>query len=428
MHLFRRTTAVAATVLVTALALPGVASAATSATITSPVRDATVAGPTVVRVDVTRELLDAEVERVELRISRDGRTRLAGTQVVALSCVADCGADRSVWAAPDLDPRTMSPFGASPVCNGRWQLQPSLDGGPFASGSSVVFAAAPTPPRDVRTSVDGRDATVSWTAAPEPDVVGYRVERRVDGGPWRTVTTVASDRTQTTTPGLAPGRYEHRVVTLRPDGFTDGAPAAPCADRDPDLAATSAVSSASVADPSDPSASPSSRPPSGSPSQSPTTGGDPGTGAGGDGPGPGGGDPATGGTGGDPADPGTQPSDGEQPPARTPGRRIGAPPSARSSGARLDAPTLPNDGGGAAREDVYFGEDDPFSEEIDYGDAAAIAGESGSGTRTVTQRVSGGVEVFVERFVDPERILRPIAAGLLALTLGLHVRRWARDQ
>lgn len=431
LHATRRSSVALLSALTTLLLVPSPASAEARATVTSPGQNAVVSDPVDLTVTVTRELLDPEVRTVALRLSADGANRAAGTKTVVLSCVSGCGSERSTWSGPAFVPATAAPFASESVCNGRWHLQPSVDSGPFTSGTTVSVAVAPSPARAVSSSTRGTDEiTVRWEAAPEPDVAAYRVERRVDGGSWRTVATVDAGQTSLTRRGLAPGRYEHRVVTLRPDGFIDGTPAPPCGDQQHDLAATSATTSATLGRSSSPSPSPgstSSPRPSSSPGPSTggnggdgdQTGGDP-SGEPGDGSSP---DPSA-----SPSDGSGAPGDGPSPGATRRGEapRIGAPPSARREGPRLSAPSLPSQPG-SRQEDVYFGEDGPFSEELDYGDAEGIRDED-PGSRSVTQRVVGGVEVFTERLVDPERILRPIAGGLIALTLGLHLRRWQRDE
>ncbi len=79
----------------------------------------------------------------------------------------------------------------------------------------------------------------------------------------------------------------------------------------------------------------------------------------------------------------------------------------------------------------YLGEDDGFSNEIDYGDFE-VPGEDlvASGGLTVTEQrlrsVPGGfVLESVVTFV-PENAAKPVAGALILLTLGLHALRLRR--
>lgn len=423
--------AVAATAL-----LPSTAHAAVTATMQSPGPEATVSVPVELRVQVSREFLDPETQRVGVRLSADGASPVPGTQAASLTCVSGCGSTDSVWGGAMFHPATGAPFAAAAVCNGRWYLQPSVDGGSYRSGVPITVSAPGSPATSVRVSIDANTATVTWTRAPEPDLAGYRIERRVDGAGWRDVAAVEPRTSRYVDEGLAPDSYEYRVVTLRPDGRTSNGPAGPCADQDPDLETVSASSRGRVTTPL-PSPSPS---PSPDPADDGDTGREGSDGAGGDGSadepgtstgGDGGTDDAgTGGT--DPAgspDGDGDPTDGDAAspaPGSNTRTRVGAPPSAR--GSRLDADaSVPSQPEPEAR---YFGDGEGFEDEIDYGDADGVVAAddadelAAEGTGTW---VEGGISVFRERFVDPERVLRPIATGLVFLTFGLHLRRWMRE-
>lgn len=437
--MIRRLMTVAAALAAAALLLPATTvSAAVTASLESPTRDAVVRAPVEVRVRVQRALVDPEVQRVDVRLSPDGASAADGGRPAALRCLSGCGGQDSVWGGAVYQPATAAPFRSQPACNGRWYLQTSVNGGGFGAGVPFVASAPGSPATDVRVAIAGRTATVTWAGAPQPDVAGYRIERRADGGAWRDVATVEAGDGRYVDEGLYPATYDYRVVTLRPDGRTaDGGAMSPCADRGDDLTTTSASARGRVTTPPPPSPSPSPSPTTGDPADATdddrgTDGGDGDDGTAGSGGTPAGGTDADGSGAGDgtaddgAATPAGDASEDEASPAprRTTRTRIAPPPSARSN--RLDTTTrLP---AGEEQPEVFYGEGEGFSDELDYGDVEgptrspqAAAPESFGG------RSLGAVRVFTERILDPERILRPFAGGLVMLTFGLHLRRWMRE-
>lgn len=387
-----------AALVAVALLLPTTASADARASVVAPGRDAVVQSPVALEVEVTREVLDAPPGRVQVRLSADGSGAAAGSRPVDLRCLSGCDTTTAVWGGRSYDPATAAPFGGGPGCNGRWYLQVALDDGRFASGTPVVASAPASPPRDVRVAIEGRDAAVTWGRAPEPDVAGYRVERR-DSGSWSPVGEVGADATRFVDGDVAEGTYEWRVVTLRPDGRVAGGPAAPCADGEPDLETTSAAARGRVTQP----------PPS--PAPSPSSSSDPGPDQG-TADGTGVGDAPVAGDGEVGSDSGEASPDGEA--VATEPTTAGTAPA--SAEAATDEP----------RDERYYGEGEEVGtleyDDVVPGDRPTAAAPQG-GTW-----VPGGVSVTTQRDLDRTRILRPVAGGMVLLTFAFHIRRWQREQ
>lgn len=408
-----RIAAALAVAAVTVLTTAAPALAATTAQVTSPGTSAVVDRPTPVRVQVRREIIDTPPSTVSVRLSRDGSTTAPGTEPAPLDCVDGCRTLESTWGGVDLQP-TGAPFvTAGPVCNGQWTLQPRVDGGEFTAGTPVVLSAPGSPVAGFDARGAAGAADLSWSRAPEPDVAGYRVERREGRGTWESVTTLGPSATRYRDE-VAAGEYTYRVVTLRPDGVRHGQAAAPCVDRDADLETVSASRSASVTP---------------APSPTATTTADAGT----DGGATAGGTTSDGtsadgaGTAGDGDDQTGEPQD-----APSAGRRVAAPPPAqRSSSSDAAPPRLEVEQRGSDGP-AYYGEDQEFSEEIDYGDAPRVAGaqaptSTGEPSATDDEYAAGAVDIASAQSLELGRILKPVAVGLLLTTVGLHLRRWMRE-
>lgn len=422
------------------VALPaGTAHAAGTGQVTSPDAGATLANATSVTVQVSGQngsILNPQPHVVRVRLADLGGASQIGSAVDATCTGGDCSSD-STWTAGSFDPASMAPFGG-PACNGGYQVQVQVDDGAW-SGNAVRISRPPSAPRDVSVTPGTEQATVSWSAAANPDVVGYRVERRTGGG-WQSVAQVGAGTRTVTDDDVAAGDVEYRVSTLRGDGLADGAPAAPCADTDPDLATASAPVATTVRAPATAPGSSTDGPtrptPSSSPSDDGSTGGttdDGGAGGSGDGDGGTTGDgteaPSDGGA--TAADDGTT-DDGAAAPARRPGNRV-APPTALGttsrpsvsvpSGPGADAPQVADEG-----PERYYGDGQAFSEEIDFGDLGAVeAGDDRITTRTRVVRVPGALQSILGEELALERVLVPVAGGLIMLAFGLHLRRWTRE-
>lgn len=440
---------VLAALTVLASALPaGTAHAAGTGRITSPPAEAAVAQSTAIVVEVSGDadrddvLAPPPPHEVQVRLATpSGAQMMAGTHPVTMTCEADCNAT-STWTAPHLDPATLAPFADTTSCNGGYTIQVRVDGGAW-TGHGIRVARAPAAPRNVEVAADVGEATVTWGAASDPDVVGYRVQRRVDGGAWRTAATRPASARSLTDTEVEPGAVDYRVVTLKGDGRVDGAPVAPCADPEPDLGTASApvgttVPSPRSSDPSDPSG------PSGPSRPAPTSDDE----AGDDGA-PGSTDGAEGSDGSDGEGtaeatdgPGTggqddEPGDGDEGAASAP-RRSGtrvAPPTAVNAGSRprVDVGDVPgaDDPQVANERESYYGEGEEYSDELDFAGLGGVDGlggveAAGPTVETRVVRVPGGLQSILGEELDLRRLALPIAAGLIMVALALHLRRWVR--
>lgn len=101
---------------------------------------------------------------------------------------------------------------------------------PTSKTASFKVEVKPAPPADVKAVVNpDRTVTVSWSRNSEPDLVGYRVQRRNVGAPTFAIVSPIVPQppdgttVQFTDPGTATtgGAFEYVVVAIRPDG--DGA-------------------------------------------------------------------------------------------------------------------------------------------------------------------------------------------------------------
>lgn len=449
----RRTAAGLAVAVVVVLLTAAPALAALTANMRSPRSGATVSGPVELRVAVTRSnpLLDPQVDRVAVRLGVAPGTSAPGSSPAELDCLEGCapepGADQqtSVWGGVRFDPASPGAFfggGAGPVCNGRWYVQPGVNGN-FESYPSVEFgvAAAPSPVGSLASSGDADGITVTWSRPPEQDVSGYLVQRRpADQSSWTSLKVLTPGTTSYRDAGLDPGRYDHRVVTLRHDGRTPaGEWVAPCQDSETAaesaLGTSSPATTASVPAPPPPSPSPSPSPTGGSAGESSSSPSPTGDGEGGGEPGDGSGGEDTGGTeGGSPAESPGQASGGDDggQGSRQAGGQVAAPPPPQRSQQRQAQPPLPEQPRQPQPRQRYFGEDDPFSEELDYGDTQPpeVAEPSPTPTeteRTTIQRIPGDVRSFVERNLAQERVLEPLAGSLVLFGLALHLARWLRE-
>lgn len=443
----RRTAAGLAVAVVVVLVTAAPALAAVTANMRSPGSGATVTGPVELRVAVTRSnpLLDPEVERVAVRLGAAPGTSAPGSSAAELDCLQGCapepGAEEetSVWGGVRFDPASPGAFfsgGTGPVCNGRWYVQPGVNGS-FENYPSVEFgvAAAPTPVGSLASSGDLEGITVTWSGPPEQDVAGYVVQRRPEGqSSWTSLRVLEPGTTSYRDAGLDPGGYDHRVVTLRHDGRTPGGEwVAPCQDSETApgsaLVASSPATTATVPAPPPPSPSPSPSPTggaSGEPAPSPSPTGD---GGGGGESGEDSGGEGTGGTGGESPGPTSGGAGGG---GGGGGGQVAPPPPPQRSQQRQAEPPLPAQPRPPPPRQRYFGEDDPFSEQLDYGDTRPpeVAAPSPAPTRTEgagTERGPEAVRSFVVRNLNQERVLEPLAGGLVLIGLALHLARWLRE-
>jgi hypothetical protein len=440
-------TALAAFLLATAV--PAAPAMAASGEITAPVDNATVGGQTVtIQVRATRDFLEGAIDSVKIRLSMNGTDPAAGTGIVDATCVTGCGSTDQVWTL-NFDPMSFAPFGTPSVgrCNGGWWLQASIDGNPFGQGIRVVRSVAPSAPGNVTGTGGVEQATIRWAKAPEPDVVGYLVERRKGTGSWTTVASLGAAADRFSEDDVEAGSWNYRVVTLRGDGRTSGGAAAPCTDTGADLAAASNPVAVDV-DPaptsSDGGTTTTGGTTTGGTSGSSSTGGSGSTGDTTDGGTTDGGTTDGGTTDGGTTDGGTTDggttdggatdggttggdttTDGSAPVRRV-GPRQAAPPPV-DSGPGLSGSLNIGSQDPVVAQERYFGEGDEFSETIDFGDAEAIVGEApDAGTETRTIRVPGALQTILGEELDVMRLFGSVAAGLVLITFALHLRRWMR--
>lgn len=447
----RRAVALAALTVLVAAFPAGPAHAAGTGRITSPSAGAAVGSGTPLVVEVAGRagsFFDPQDHTVQLRLADvSGAQVWGGTRTVSATCQAgDCGED-STWTAGTFDPASLAPFGSTSSCNGAYAVQVRVDDGAWA-GHAIRIARAPGAPSGVAVTPGTGEAEIIWDGASDPDVVGYRVERRAAGGSWTSVGQAAPSARAFTDDDVAAGDVEYRVVTLKGDGLVNGAPAQPCTDPDADLATPSAAvpttvrssSSASGDDPTEPSPSPSSS--DGDGSGDGASGGDGSGDGGGDGSGDGSGDGAGGGSVDGDGTNGGSDGDGDQTGVageQTEGSSAGDRPSAGSrvapptalgttTGPNVDVsePASPDSPQVAEDRETFYGEGMEFSEELDFSELGEV---DALGDTTVERRirVPGGLQSVLGEELDLERLLVPLAAGLILLAFALHLRRWTRD-
>lgn len=384
---------------------------AASARVQQPAAEATVSAPTPVRVSVSRALTD-DVETVLVRLSQDGTSAAPGTEAARLTCLEGC--DRTstdqVWGGVTLDPATPGAFGSStPLVNGTWHLQPAVGGGSFGAGNRVLVSYPGSAVSGLSAAGDGLDVALSWRRAPEPDVTGYRVERREGSGSWTNVARLGPFASSHRDTLPAAGDWSYRVITERPDGqggtYTT-----------PSITVDVAVEGEAPGD--------------GDGGGAAEPGEDPSAGSGSDrsGTADGSSEPSADTAAGDGSRDGSTSSSrpgsggGTAAGGSRSGRVAPPPPVRRTAGVDADAdvPSV------AAPRERYYGEDDEYAGDLDYSDASVVAGErppdaSGGPEHGV---VRSAVQEFVVSRLNSRSILLPVAAGLLFVTLGLHIYRW----
>ncbi|MBW3562546.1 MAG: fibronectin type III domain-containing protein [Actinobacteria bacterium] len=437
-----RRTAVATLIALAVLTLGALpASAAVTMTIGSPSAGQEISSATATQVHIRRQLFDPSVSDVELRLVRGG-TPTAGAK---LSCTQGCNDNEQIWGQLQLQPSSPDEFGVShPLANGSWTVQSRWRNGSNGSWSAwgadvqITLSVPPSAVSGLAADADLRDVTLTWQRAPEPDISAYRIQRRPDGGSWTVVDSTDGSASSYSETVPSAGAYEYRVVTVRPNG--DGGA----------LTATSQSVSVTATSPS-PSPSPTGSSSDGGGTTGGSTGGSSGGSTGGvqqgddtgddttdGGTDSSGDDATTGDASGEPSD-GSSSADGSGAGAegtggdagstsnRSYGRsRVAAPPGARQ-GASLDVDAdLPDPEVAPEAEERFFGEGEGFSEELEYGAADAVLPEPDGEQDAVLRRMPGGIQEFIVSRFETRTLLTSIAAGLLFVTLGLHVFRWMR--
>ena len=412
----------AAACAVLAAVLPA---AAAGLTWVSPGAGAVVSGPVDVAVQVQRSVGET-VDGVTVRLSLDGTTTAPGTTTRELRCAESDGCNsvgqgEDRWGLVELAPDGGA-LATGPVCNGQYVLQARPAGADGWAGIPVVLSDRTVAPVAGLTA-DGepRAAHLSWAPPADAGDVRLVVERRPEGASsWDSIATLAGSATTYTDSGVTAGTWDYRVVSQRGDGFRGGRPVAACTDTEADHTAASTPSRAVVAPGPEPTPSPTSTGGTGD-------GTDDGTAPGPseqDGPTPAGDEP----TGAEDAPGDAEGDDAGTTDGGSSGRtRVAAPPPARRSTSQVQAPAIAR-----ARDEgpSYYGEGDAYSDELDYGDAAPMVAESATEadqTSALGRLVPGGTETITRLRLDERQVLLPIAAGLLLLASGMHVRRWMRS-
>ncbi len=438
MRRFRAAAVTAATLLATSVLGSSVATAASQATsddvhFLAPARDQVLTD----RVTLDVEVRLTGVKKVDLRLTQDGQAMASGTAFVSVPCFEGCDGDGPTrWGNRTYDPSMGAPFSPNGQCNGRWMLQPRIDGGAWLDPVPFLVSVMPKTPSNVKIVVDANgDANVSWTADRSPDVSWHRVERSTGGGPFTELATLDGSASSFVDANVPYGDHVYRIVAARPDGRVNGSPAAPCADKGADLVATSRNVTLKHSRDGSTTEGTGEEPRSGSGSSS--------SGSSGSGEGTAGSQQPGSGSSGqaqpseEPRSPEEQAAEqegqpsgqaSEQPRPRRSARPVPPPPSAqRRTNTTVEAPAL----GGSNGEDdgYYYGEGMEFSEEIDYGDAPVIEGQQFVGFDEDGEpmyeaiRQPGEVVAFGVVTVDGGKI-RMLASGLLMVALALHGRRW----
>jgi|GEM_PF-3013073 len=73
---------------------------------------------------------------------------------------------------------------------------------------------APQSPQGLTASADGVSVALNWTANPEPDVVGYRIQRNQNNGTFTTITPLLVVGTTYTDTSVSPGTYAYRLIAV----------------------------------------------------------------------------------------------------------------------------------------------------------------------------------------------------------------------
>jgi hypothetical protein len=136
----------------------------------------------------------------------------------------------------------------SPAPNGNHTITvqvTSLDGDTDKASVGVLVDNAPQVPAGLEARADGSRVTVSWEPNPEPDVLGYVVERDEGSGFVEIGTSTAAKVSQ----NLVPGGYSYRVTAVRSSPSSeDGISSDPSPAVDVKVAASAAGGTGAVTD------------------------------------------------------------------------------------------------------------------------------------------------------------------------------------
>lgn len=86
----------------------------------------------------------------------------------------------------------------------------------------VLVEVKPVPPANLNaTKSRSRTVSLTWDSNPEPDIVGYQVQRQVGSGDWQALALVASPGYTDTSTANAGGTYTYRIVAARQGATKD---------------------------------------------------------------------------------------------------------------------------------------------------------------------------------------------------------------
>lgn len=384
----------------------------------------TVDGSTTLRVEVDRRRGEL-IENVTLRLLRggpDGET-VGSRQWAPEDASPSCAPFESTECtfSAGFDPRSGAPFAGRSLNNGDYTLQAVVEREGLPPDRASVPARLRVPPRGasgVSVAADGQALAVSWSASPERDLRGYRVEHRPSGGSWQSVTTVSATSHRF---DVAPGDHEVRVVALRRDGVGGT------------IETASSSASASVAAPSsdddgDEGAGGSGDSGSGDSGSSGSGSGGSGSGGSGNGGSGGSGDGARDGSGPDGSEAGgsndTDAGDDSDDGDGEPEDADGSPGS--TSSLSIDSAEL------AEREQPSpkAAERPDYSEELDYSrmaeDGDGDGGGDGEERDDSGDVVLSGPGLQNAGGAESDRVVVPVAVGLVMTAVGLHLWRWLK--
>ena len=123
---------------------------------------------------------------------------------------------RSVDVTAPLTFRWNGTYTAQATARGRNNVL-DQDTSPKHGSATFVIDAPPQQPTGVTTTVDQdtRVVTVSWAPNPEPDLIGYEVQKQAPDGTWVQYAVTAEQAVSDESTAYSGGTHRYRVVALR---------------------------------------------------------------------------------------------------------------------------------------------------------------------------------------------------------------------
>lgn len=217
--------AAASAALALALVVAGAppAHAVVEVRLAQPSAGARVIQATQVSVQVESGLLE-EVEWVEARLVRNGETVGQPSRLTYQD--GDRSGGTSTWTTT-WDPAGGWMGSGGQLANGAYRLQARARSTGLASGEAtqwqgngVTVSLPPASPGlEAQASEDGQAVTLRWSEARAPDFAFYRLERAPSGGSFSAVTQITQrqDTAHVDEPG-SPGTWRYRLTAARQDG------------------------------------------------------------------------------------------------------------------------------------------------------------------------------------------------------------------